>query len=131
MAAKIAIIEDEVTIAEMYQFKLKKDGYTVEVARSGNTGLELVETFRPDLILLDLMLPEMTGDEILARIRAKDWGKSIKIIVLTNIGRDEAPARLRELNVNRYIVKAHYTPAQVVKVVEEVLESEVKGDMAT
>jgi DNA-binding response OmpR family regulator len=123
MAKKIAIIEDDLAIASMYEFKLKKSGFAVAVANDGNQGLTLVRSFLPDLILLDLLLPELNGDEILEKIRAADWGASIRVIVLTNLSKDEAPSRLRLLNVDRYIVKAHHTPAQVVEMVKEVLES--------
>lgn len=121
MKYKIAIIEDEPAIAEMYRFKLQHSGYEAQCAFNGNTGLELVEAMRPQLILLDLMLPEMTGSKLLEKVRAMDWGKNIRVIVLTNISKDEAPAELQALNVDRYIVKANYTPAQVVALVAEIL----------
>ena len=124
MQHKVAIIEDEASIAEMYRFKLEQGGYEVRSALDGKAGLALVEAFRPALILLDLMMPEMTGDEMLEKMRATDWGSDIKVIVLTNISKDEAPSKLRFLGVERYIVKAHYTPAQVVALVTEVLRAE-------
>jgi DNA-binding response OmpR family regulator len=105
----------------MYHFKLQQSGYNVRVALGGKAGLRLVADFRPALLLLDLMMPEMTGDEVLEKIRAEPWGGDMRVLILTNISRDEAPSKLRLLNVDRYIVKAHYTPAQVVKIVEEVL----------
>ena len=128
---KIAIIEDDVAIADMYHFKLQQCGYEVRVALGGKEGLRLVADFKPELLLLDLMMPEMTGDEVLEKIRAEDWGGSIRVIILTNISRDEAPAKLRLLKVERYVVKAHYTPAQIVEIVEEVLSSSPKNDMTT
>jgi len=121
MQPKIAIIEDELAIARMYEFKLQKDGYEVRCAYNGEEGLQLAEEFHPDLILLDLRMPVMSGDEMLAKLRAADWGSSIRVVILTNISKDEAPASLRLLRVDRYIVKAHYTPAQVVKIVDEIL----------
>jgi DNA-binding response OmpR family regulator len=124
MKQKIAIIEDEASIAEMYRFKLEQGDYEVRCAFDGKEGFKLVEAFQPTLILLDLMMPEMTGEELLEKIRAADWGSSIKVIVLTNISKDEAPSKLRFLGVDRYVVKAHYTPAQVVALVAEVLNSE-------
>ena len=120
---KVAIIEDDESIKDLYVFKLKKEGFEVRFAMDGRSGLSLTEEFRPDLILLDLMMPEMTGDEMLEELRKFDWAKNIKVIILTNISKDEAPSKLRLLNVDRYIIKAHYTPQQVVDIVREVLNS--------
>jgi two-component system alkaline phosphatase synthesis response regulator PhoP len=118
---KILIVEDEPSIQQMYRMKLESTGFVVDVADDGQEGLEKSEEFKPDLILLDLKMPNMTGEEMLEKVRKTDWGASIRVIVLTNISRDEAPSALRMLNVDRYIVKAHYTPAQVVDAVNEVL----------
>lgn len=118
---KIAIIEDESAIAEMYRFKLQQAGYEVSCAFNGKEGLELVKSFKPELILLDLMLPEMSGDAMLEKVRAADWGKDIKVLILTNLSEDVAPPKLSSLSVDRYIIKANYTPAQVVEIVSEVL----------
>jgi len=118
---KIAIVEDEQPIQFMYQLKLEREGFTVATASNGKEGLRLARTFRPDLILLDLRMPEMSGDEMLVRLRQTDWGSSIRVIALTNISKNEAPQALRFLDVDRYIVKAHFTPSQVVAVVYEVL----------
>src|SRR5688500_18894410 len=116
---KIAIVEDDHAIASMYELKLKKNGFDVQVAFDGLVGLELVKRFRPDIILLYLKMPKMTGEDMLEKVRSTSWGADIRTIVLTNISRDEAPMKLRFLHVDRYIVKAHYTPTQVVEVVKE------------
>jgi DNA-binding response OmpR family regulator len=120
---KVAIIEDDMAIADMYLFKLQQSGYEVRMAFNGKEGIELIKDFRPELLLLDLMMPGMNGDELLEKIRAYEWSVSIRVIILTNISRDEAPSKLRLLKVDRYIVKAHSTPAQIVQIVEEVLNS--------
>lgn len=121
MPHKIAIVEDELPIQSMYRLKLERDGFEVVTASNGREGLEVAEKHRPDLILLDLRMPLMGGDEMLARLRDTEWGATMRVIILTNISRDEAPHALRFLNVDCYVVKAHYTPAQVVAMVHNVL----------
>ena len=122
---KVVIIEDDSSISQMYKFKLELQGFNVKLAVNGQDGLELIEASMPDLILLDLKMPVMNGDEMLEKLRATEWGSNIKVIVLTNISKDEAPPRLRLLNVDRYIVKAHHTPKQVVEIIEEVLDNKL------
>lgn len=121
MPKLIAIIEDDQPIAQMYKFKLEAAGFKTAVAENGKVGLETIEKDKPDLILLDLRMPVMSGDEMLEKLRQTDWGADIRVIVLTNISRDEAPKNLGLLNVDRYIVKAHHTPQQVLDVINEVL----------
>lgn len=116
--AKVAIIEDDQAISQMYRIKFESEGFTVETAENGKLGLELIEKLNPDIILLDLMMPEMSGDEMLVALRKKDWGKDIKVIILTNMGEQEAPEILKELGVRRFIVKAEMTPRQVAEMVK-------------
>lgn len=107
----------------MYRFRLEKEGFDVRTADNGSAGLALVKSFQPDLILLDLRMPIMAGDEMLRRMRAEEWGSEVRVIVLTNISKSEAPSMLRLLSVDRYIVKAHTTPLQVTEIIKEVLDS--------
>lgn len=118
---KITVVEDDDTISMMYKLKLESAGFSVSTAADGQEGLEVIKETAPDLILLDLRMPVMSGDKMLEKLRATDWGSDIRVIILTNISRDEAPANLRLLHVDRYIVKAHHTPAQVLEVVHEIL----------
>lgn len=120
-AKKIAVIEDDQAILEMYKLKLSNSGFSITTAMNGEDGFEVCQKEKPDLILLDLKMPLMNGEEMLEKLRETDWGADIRVVILTNISRDEAPHKLRFLNVDRYIVKAHHTPAQVVDVVCEVL----------
>jgi two-component system phosphate regulon response regulator PhoB len=120
---KIAIIEDDQAISQMYRLKFEAEGYEVETAANGRLGLELTEKMLPDMVLLDLMMPEMNGDEMLAAMRKTAWGKDIKVIILTNTGEQEAPPILKELNVKRFIVKADMTPRQVAEMVKTELTS--------
>lgn len=117
----IAVIEDDKSLSDMYRFKLENSGYDVRTAYNGHEGLAVIEASAPDLVLLDLRMPIMSGDEMLAKMRATEWGNSIKVIILTNISKDEAPMSLRFLRVDRYVVKAHHTPTQILEIVREVL----------
>ena len=121
LANSVIVIDDDPAILEMYRFKLELGGFSVKTARNGREGLSLVQTHPPDIILLDLKMPVMNGEEMLQQLRSKSWGSSIRVIVLTNISRDEAPSMLRLLAVDRYVVKAHHTPTQVLEIVKEVL----------
>jgi len=116
--AKVAIVEDDLAIAQMYRLKFEAEGYKVEIAENGKLGLALCEEMKPDMVLLDLMMPEMNGDEMLAKMRKTDWGKNIKVIVLTNVGEQEAPENLKDLGIAAFIVKADMTPRQVADLVK-------------
>jgi len=118
---KIAIIEDDQVISQMYRMKFEADGFDVQLAKNGKHGVELVEAFLPDMILLDLQMPEMNGVEALSIIRKNEWGKDIPVIILTNLGEEEAPKEIRSLGIHSYIVKANLTPRQVVQRVKEAL----------
>ncbi|PID98776.1 response regulator [Candidatus Saccharibacteria bacterium] len=115
---KIAIIEDDQAISTMYRMKFESEGFMVETASNGKLGLKLAEEMRPDVILLDLMMPEMNGDEMLTELRKTSWGKDISVIILTNSGEEQAPPNLRGLGIRRYIVKAEMTPRQVAEMVK-------------
>lgn len=115
------VIEDDQDLQYIYKLKLGREGFDVQTASNGEEGLTRIKDFEPHIILLDLMMPVMNGTEMLARLRSESWGSDVRVIVLTNISKDEAPQALRFLHVDRYIVKAHHTPAQVVSIVHEIL----------
>lgn len=121
IVTKIAIIEDDPVISQMYRMKFEADGFEVQLANNGVRGVALVEAFLPDMILLDLQMPEMDGTEALRVIRKNEWGKNIPVIVLTNLGEEESPKEIRALGIHSYIVKADLTPRQVVQRVKEAL----------
>ena len=119
---KIAIIEDDPVISQMYRFKFEAAEFEVQLANNGKRGIEMVKNFQPDLILLDLQMPEMNGADALEIIRKNEWGKNIPVIILTNMGEEESPKKLRNLGIHSYIVKANLTPNQVLKRVQEALD---------
>ncbi len=116
---KIAIVEDDTAISQMYRIKFEAEGYDVETAENGVLGLALIEEMKPDIILLDLMMPEMNGDDMLRKLRATTWGSDIKVIILTNMGESEAPDDIHDLGVEAFILKANMTPRQVAELVKQ------------
>lgn len=118
---KIAIIEDDSVISQMYRMKFEADGFEVQVANNGKDGVALVQEFSPDMVLLDMQMPIMNGDEALKNIRGEEWGKTVPVMILTNLGEEEAPKDIRSLGIESYIVKADLTPRQVVERVKTTL----------
>lgn len=119
--AKVAIIEDDMAIVQMYRTKFETEGYDVETAGDGTTGLELIESFTPDVVLLDLMMPGMNGLDMLQKLRNQPGGREAKVIVLTNMGDTETATKVYKMAADDYIVKAEMTPKQVTERVKALL----------
>ncbi len=118
---RIAVIEDDMAIAEMYSIKFENDGYQVATASNGITGLELIRTYKPDIILLDLMMPVMTGQELLRKLSETPEGQAARVIVLTNMGDETTATQVQQYHPVDYIVKANMTPKEVSKRVTELI----------
>jgi len=119
---KILIIEDDRFIAKMYQTKLDLEGYDVEVAENGVTGVEKTKQFMPDLILLDILMPEMDGFAVLEAIRGDDTISFIPVIIMSNLAKQEHIKKAKTLGVKDYIIKSQYTPLDVVKKIKETIK---------
>ena len=119
----IAIIEDDQVINQMYRMKFEAAGFEVVSASDGEAGVKVVQRANPDIILLDLQMPNMNGTEALQKIRHQPANANTPVIILTNLGEEEAPAELRRLGIDSYIVKANLTPSQGVARVKETLNS--------
>lgn len=125
--AKIVLAEDDQMLAEIYQTRLELDAqHTCKVAHDGMSALTLIHKEMPDLVLLDLMMPQLSGDQVLQRMRETEWGKNIKVIILTNISESEAPTSLDNLQFERYIVKVSLGHNDLVDIVNQALGSEAK-----
>lgn len=119
--AKVALIEDDLAIVQMYKTKFESEGYAVQTAGDGLSGLALIEEFEPDVVLLDLMMPGMTGLEMLQKLRSQAAGRNAKIVVLTNMGDTETATRVYKMAADDYMVKAEMTPKQVADRVAKLL----------
>lgn len=120
---KIFIIEDDEIVADIYKNKIKGEGYTVETAHDGETGYAAVKEFKPDLLLLDLMLPDVSGYELLTRFREDEEFKSLPIVVFSGAESDEVLAEAKELGATRTLSKGEFTPNQIVARITEVLSA--------
>ncbi|MCA9325564.1 response regulator [Candidatus Saccharibacteria bacterium] len=121
VSQKIVIVEDNADLAAIYKTRLEAIGYTCFIGYNGITGLYFIQKELPDLVLLDLMIPDIAGDKVLETIRKSDWGRDIKVLVISNLNESEAPAGLRQLGIEDYIVKANMTDDMLDQFVNNVL----------
>ncbi len=121
--AKILLVEDDPLMVRMYQRKLVNDGYETVVAVDGEEGLVKVRSFRPDLVLLDIMMPKLNGLQVLERLKSDPTTAKTPVIILTNLGgtQDDIERGL-ELGAVAYLVKSAYRPDEVIAKVKEILE---------
>lgn len=118
---KVLIVEDEEDIREAIAEAVSAKGYEVEMAENGEVGLQKAFASKPDLILLDLVMPILDGHEFLRQLRDDDWGEAAKVIVLTAMDRPFNVAMAHMSDVDDYIIKAHNTLDEVVEKVANAL----------
>lgn len=119
---KILLIEDDPFLVDIYTTKLKEAGFEVETAGDGKIGLGKLKKKKPDLALLDIVLPYVTGWELLEKIRKDEKLKDLKVIILSNLYQEREVKKGLELGIMAYLIKANYTPAQVVEEIEKILK---------
>lgn len=124
---KILLIEDETFIADLYAHKLGKAGFSVKVANDGQTGLNMLGQDTFDLLLLDIMLPGMNGLELLKQWHLKSPNSQMQVLLLTNLGQDAVIKEAFSLGAQGYLIKASYTPDEVVNEVNNVLSGKPAG----
>lgn len=122
-AGKVLIVDDEPNIVTSLQFLLKKSGFTTSVARDGDAALAEAESFRPDLVLLDVNLPRRDGFEVCQALRAAGW-QDLKIVMLTAKGRETEVTKGLEVGADAYITK----PFSTRDLVEQVSRLLAEGD---
>lgn len=117
----ILFVEDDRAISEMYSRILIKNGYNVDFAYDGAEGLQKAQQHHYDLILLDIMMPEMTGLEVLQRLRGEDGNGApdTKIIILTNFAQYETSEKAQQEHADGFIVKADVVPSQLIILLEK------------
>lgn len=121
--ALLLVAEDDQFYANLYRTKLEKEGFGVVTAANGKETLELLKQHSPNLIILDLVMPEMDGFEVLKKIRAEKNLRDVPVIILSNLGQQEDIDRAQALGVFKYIIKSNVSIHQMVESVEEALTS--------
>jgi two-component system phosphate regulon response regulator PhoB len=122
VSKKIIIVEDNADLAEIYKTRLEMIGYTCYVAYNGIIGLYFIQKELPDLVLLDLMIPDIAGDQVLETMRKSTWGKNIKVLVISNLNESEASPNIRKLGIVDYIVKANLALDDIDQIVNKALD---------
>lgn len=118
---KILLVEDDNFIIDIYITKLKEVGFSVQSAVNGEDALVKIKQSRPDLVLLDIVLPQVTGFEFLQEIKRMPELKNVPVIVLSNLGQKKEVEKGLSLGAAKYLIKAHYTPTEVVEEIRAVL----------
>jgi len=130
MAQKILLVEDEALISDLYAYQLKAAGYDVKTAGDGLTGLKMLEEGKFELLLLDIMLPGMNGLEMLREYKTKHPNENLLVLMLTNLGQDAVIKEGFSLGAAGYLIKASYTPEQVVKEIQNAFAGHQAGAAA-
>ena len=119
---KILLVEDDPLITEIYTTKLKECDFEVVAISNGESAFKELQKRKFDLLVLDIVLPELTGFEILQRIRNNQKLKNLKVLILSNLGQKSDIERARKLGVSKYLIKANFTPSEVVGEIRKVLK---------
>lgn len=119
---KIVIVEDNADLADIYKTRLELIGYDCYIAYDGIAALYNIQKEMPDLVLLDLMVPAIAGDEVLRRMRASSWGRDIPVLIISNLNEADAPIGLRDLGISGYAVKVNLEHDQIDQLVNSILK---------
>ena len=119
---KILLVEDDPFLIDIYSTKIKGAGFVVEVVQDGEEVLKKIRELMPDLVLLDIVLPTVNGWEILRDVKKDETLKDLKVMILSNLGEKDEIEKGIEAGATKYLVKAHYTPSEVVKEIKKILE---------
>jgi len=123
----ILLIEDEEIMVSLLQSRLEKAGYSVKVARDGVSGLAMIHDLEPNLVLLDMMLPKLSGFEILERLYEEKIVPTLPVIIISNSGQPIEVERALKLGVRDYLIKVNFEPNEVLVKISRILEDEEKG----
>ena len=119
---KILVVDDDPFILDIYVMKFKEQGFQIDTAIDGKMALDRIEAGKPDIILLDVVMPKMDGFDVIKKLQENKSSHRFKILFLTNFGQKEDVERGMLMGADGYIIKAHFTPSEVVAKVKEMLK---------
>ena len=122
MPKNILIVEDDKFLRELIVQKVTKDGFNASEAVDGEEGIKKIREEKPDMVLLDLILPSIDGFEVLSLMRQDPGLSSIPVIILSNLGQKEDIERGMKLGATDYLVKAHFTPGEIIEKIKAYLK---------
>lgn len=117
----VLLAEDDIFVSDIYNLKLQKEGFEVILVPDGREAIKRLETETPDLIMLDIMMPYMDGMDVLEAIKKDDRLKNIPVLMLTNLSEKENIEKAMKMGANDYLIKAHFTPSEVINKVKALL----------
>jgi len=118
---KVLMVEDDEMLVEIYQRKLLSEAYELIIARDGKEALEKTQKLKPNLVLLDLVMPEMDGFEALQKIKGDPETKDIKVVVASNLSQEDEKKKARDLGADDFIIKSNYDLTELTKKIESYL----------
>lgn len=118
----ILLVEDDPFLIDIYATKLKEAGFFVEVVEEGDRVLPKIREKKPDLLLLDIVLPHQDGWEIIKQIKENGDTKNLKVMILSNLGQKNEVEKGLKLGAIKYLIKAHYTPTEIVDEIKKILQ---------
>jgi DNA-binding response OmpR family regulator len=117
----VMLVEDDEFLSDIYKKKFEMEGFKITYADNGEKGLEEIKKKKPDIVLLDILMPKMDGFTVLEKLKEDEKTKNIPVILLTNLGQKDDIEKGKEKGAIDYLIKAHFKPSEVVDKIKEVL----------
>ncbi|MBI2450403.1 MAG: response regulator [Candidatus Nealsonbacteria bacterium] len=122
MTKKILLVEDDPFLADIYTTKMKEAGFDIQVVEDGGGVIARIKEQKPDLLLLDIVLPHLDGWEVIRQIKESADLKDLRVIILSNLGQKNEVEKGLQMGAVKYLIKAHYTPTEIAEEIKKVLK---------
>ncbi len=118
----VLIVEDDAFLSNIYKTKFEMEGFAVTIADDGEAGFAIAKSKKPDIILLDILMPKMDGFMVLKELKADPKTQNIPVILLTNLGQKDDVTKGLKMGAADYLIKAHFKPSEIVEKVKKILK---------